>query len=129
MYIGTFHSICLRFLEENRECTRLQRNFTLLDQFDQQYFLYQRLSAYQEIEGSEHILENPKASSWWGKAANLMKWVNKVSEEALNPDDLLNATEPEVQALGRCYQQYQTDLKEENSLDFSTIQIEACAFA
>ena len=25
MYVGTFHSICLRFLEENRESTRLKR--------------------------------------------------------------------------------------------------------
>ena len=104
MYIGTFHSICLRFLEENRDATRLKRSFTLLDQFDQQYFLYQHLSDYQEIEGSEHII-----NGWgWRGAANLMAWVNKVSEEALDPEVLLNAAEPEVQALGRCYQQYQT---------------------
>ena len=62
MYIGTFHSICLRFLEENRDATRLKRSFTLLDQFDQQYFLYQHLSNYQEIEGSEHIING------WGWA-------------------------------------------------------------
>ena len=124
MYIGTFHSICLRFLEEKRDFTRLKRNFTLLDQFDQQYFLYQRLAAYQEIEGSEYILGNPKAP-WWGRAENLVKWVNKVSEEALDPQDLLNAPEPEVQVLGRCYQQYQAHLEEENCLDFSTIQVEA----
>ena len=121
MYIGTFHSICLRFLEEHRDFTRLGRNFTLLDQFDQQYFLYQRLSDYQEIEGSEHII---KGRGWWG-AKNLMTWVNKVSEEALDPEVLLNAPEPEVQALGHCYQQYQKHLEEENCLDFSTIQIEA----
>lgn len=36
MYLGTFHSICLRLLEEHREFTRLKRNFSLLDQFDQQ---------------------------------------------------------------------------------------------
>ena len=54
-----------------------------------------------------------------------MTSVNKISEEALNPDDLLNADEPEVQALARCYQQYQTHLKEESYLDFSTIQVEA----
>ena len=121
MYIGTFHSICLRFLEENREFTRLKRSFTLLDRFDQQYFLYQHLSDYQEIEGSEHII-----NGWgWRGAANLMTWVNKVSEEALDLEDLLNAPEPEVQALGRCYQQYQTHLEEENYLDFSTIQLEA----
>ena len=121
MYIGTFHSICLRFLEENREFTRLKRNFTLLDQFDQQYFLYQRLRDYQEIEGSEHIING---WGWWG-AKNLMTWVNKVSEEALDPEVLLNAPEPDVQALGRCYQQYQKHLEEENYLDFATIQLEA----
>ena len=124
MYVGTFHSICLRFLEENREFTRLKRNFTLLDQFDQQYFIYQRLSEYQEIEGSEHIFGKSGAFSWRG-AAGVMKWVNTVSEEALDPEALLNATEPEVQALGRCYQQYQTHLETENCLDFSTIQVEA----
>ena len=124
MYVGTFHSICLRFLEENREYTRLKRNFTLLDQFDQQYFIYQRLSEYQEIEGSEHIFGRLSAFSWRG-AESLMKWVNKVSEEALDPEALLNATEPQVQALGRCYQQYQEHLEAENCLDFSTIQVEA----
>ena len=124
MYIGTFHSICLRFLEENREFTRMKRNFTLLDQFDQQYFIYQRLSEYQGIEGAEPIIGNPKTSSW-RRAAKLMTWVNKVSEEALDSKVLLNAAEPEVQALGRCYQQYQAHLEEENCLDFSTIQVEA----
>jgi len=39
MYLGTFHSICLRWLEEYREYTRLKRNFILMDQFDQQYRL------------------------------------------------------------------------------------------
>ena len=124
MYVGTFHSICLRFLEENREFTRLKRNFTLLDQFDQQYFIYQRLSEYQEIEGSEHIFGKLSAFSWRG-AESLMKWVNKVSEEALDSEVLLNAAEPEAQALGRCYQQYQEHLEAENCLDFSTIQVEA----
>ena len=124
MYIGTFHSICLRFIEENREATRLSRNFTLLDQFDQQYFIYQNLSDYQNIDGSEHILGKPTIS-WWNRAENLMKSVNKISEEALNPDHLLDADEPEVQALARCYKQYQTHLEEENYLDFSTIQVEA----
>ena len=124
MYIGTFHSICLRFLEENRDFTRLKRSFTLLDQFDQQYFIYQRFSEYREIEGIENIIGNSRTSSW-RSAEKLITWVNKVSEEALNPEDLLNAAEPEVQTLGRCYQQYQAHLEEENCLDFSTIQVEA----
>lgn len=124
MYVGTLHSICLRFLEENRDFTRLKRNFTLLDQFDQQYFIYQRLSEYQEIAESEQILGKPSTSRW-GRAENLMKWLNKVSEEALDLAVLLNAAEPEIQVLGRCYQQYQRHLDAENCLDFSTIQVEA----
>ena len=72
MYIGTFHSICLRILEENREFTRLKRNFTILDQFDQQYFLYQGLFDYQEIEGNEHVLGKPK-TPWWTKAEGYYK--------------------------------------------------------
>ena len=49
MYLGTFHSICLRILEEFREFTRLKRSFTLFDQFDQQYFIFQRLREFQEV--------------------------------------------------------------------------------
>lgn len=31
MYIGTFHSLCLRIIKENLEFTRLKRNYRLLD--------------------------------------------------------------------------------------------------
>lgn len=123
MYIGTFHSICLRILEENREHTRLKRNFTLLDQFDQQYFLYQRLSDYQALEDSEYILGNTRAQ--WRNAESLMKWVNKVSEESLDLNRLLDSDNLQIRALGRCYQQYKGHLEDENCLDFSTIQVEA----
>lgn len=50
MYVGTIHSICLRILEENRECTRLKKNYTLLDQFDQQYLIYQKIRFFLAIE-------------------------------------------------------------------------------
>ena len=35
MYIGTFHSLCLRMLKEHLEYTRLRRNYRLMDSFDQ----------------------------------------------------------------------------------------------
>lgn len=34
MYIGTFHSLCLRIIKENLEYTRLKRNYRLLDDFE-----------------------------------------------------------------------------------------------
>lgn len=124
MYLGTFHSICLRWLEEYREFTRLKRNFIMMDQFDQQFFLYRSLSDYEDIEGIEHIT-GPSSSSGWYRSENLLRWVNQVSEEALDPEQLLEAPDAPVRALGQCYLRYHQQLEEENALDFSTIQYEA----
>lgn len=125
MYLGTFHSICLRWLQENREFTRLKRNFTLMDQFDQQYFIYQQLNQYDAIEGIAHITGDPRNTSAWRRTQNLMKWVNVVSEEALDPEHLITASEEEIRALGHCAILYREQLEESNALDFSTIQFEA----
>lgn len=123
MYLGTFHSICLRWLDEHREFTRLKRNFMMMDQFDQQYFLY-RISEFQAIPDIELVIGGPKQSAW-DKSEKLLKWINTVSEEALNPETLINAPEPEIKVLGHCYTLYQKYLEEENAIDFSTIQCEA----
>jgi DNA helicase-2/ATP-dependent DNA helicase PcrA len=125
MYLGTFHSICLRWLEEYREFTRLKRSFTMMDQFDQQYFLYKRVGLYQELPFIEHILKPDSKQKTWDKTATLLKWLNVVSEEALDYTALMTAEHDEVKALGHAYQLYQQQLEEENALDFSTIQYEA----
>lgn len=122
MYLGTFHSICLRWLQEHREFTRLKRNFMMMDQFDQQYFIYQNLSEFDDLEDIDLLsatLNN------WQRTQDIAKWVNVVSEEALYPADLLSASDPEVRALGRCARRYQELLTEANALDFSSIQLEA----
>jgi len=56
MYLGTFHSICLRILEDFPEFTRLKRSFTLFDQFAQQYFLYQRINEFRPLPNSQLIM-------------------------------------------------------------------------
>lgn len=124
MYLGTFHSICLRILKENREFTRLKRNFIMMDQFDQGYFLYQRMREYLDIPEVSHVIGRKDRSNWQ-KAQNLLKWINKVSEEALDVKHLLDAVDEPVRVLGQCYQIYQDQLEEANALDFSTIQHEA----
>lgn len=124
IYLGTFHSICLRLLEEHREYTRLRRSFTLLDQFDQQYFLYQRLYDYRALPGSALVMGDD-TSGRWAQSEQLMKWLNKVAEEALDPATLEAAHESAVRALASCWRLYQQQLAEHNTLDFSGIQYEA----
>jgi len=87
MYLGTFHSICLRLLKDHREFTRLKRNFALFDQFDQQYFIYQRLREFDEIDDIELVAGKVTAGRWY-RATQLMKYLNKVGEEALDIEAL-----------------------------------------
>jgi len=124
MYLGTIHSICLRLLEEYREFTRLKRNFVMMDEFDQKYFIYARISEYEEIPNLSLIVGELDQSAWL-KTEELVKWINTVSEEALDIQKLVAAPDPEVQALGQCAALYQKHLEENNALDFSTIQYEA----
>jgi DNA helicase-2/ATP-dependent DNA helicase PcrA len=124
MYLGTFHSICLRWLDDHREFTRLKRNFMMMDQFDQQYFFYRRLKEYEAIPNSDQVLGRPDQSSW-NKSQNLLKWLNTATEEALDAATLTAAPDLAVSVLGQCYALYQRHLEEENAIDFSTIQLEA----
>lgn len=123
MYLGTFHSICLRILEEFHEYTRLKRSFSLMDQFDQQYFLYQRIKEFRSLDDANLVIGEDIIGRW-AQSENLLKWLNKISEEAIDADVLHKATEPVIRALGRCFERYQTLLTENNSLDFSGIQYE-----
>jgi DNA helicase-2/ATP-dependent DNA helicase PcrA len=124
MYLGTFHSICLRLLEEHQEYTRLKRSFTLFDQFDQQYFLYQRIKEFRAIPDANLVMGDDGIGRW-KQSENLLHWLNKVSEEALDADVLAQAPEIEVKALGLLFRRYQELLAENNALDFSGIQFEA----
>lgn len=125
MYLGTFHSICLRLLRDHREFTRLKRNFALMDQFDQQYFLYQHLRDYANIPNVELLLGDPQRTSAWYRSDKLLRLVNAVSEEALDPATLSAAPDPSIAALGQCAALYRQQLAEANALDFSAIQYEA----
>lgn len=124
MYLGTFHSICLRLLEDFREFTRLKRSFTLFDQFDQQYFLYQRIKEFRELPDAQLVMGDDQTGRW-AQSENLLKWLNKVSEEALDAVKLAAAPEAEIRAMAACFAKYQELLDQNNSLDFSGIQYEA----
>lgn len=124
MYVGTFHSICLRLVEDFREFTRLKRSFTLFDEFDQQYFLYQHIKNFRELVDAQLVMGDDQ-SGRWAQSETLLKWLNKVSEEALDLDALAAAPEAEIRALAACFSEYQQLLHENNSLDFSGIQYEA----
>ncbi|MFZ4580546.1 MAG: UvrD-helicase domain-containing protein, partial [Myxococcota bacterium] len=124
MLIGTLHSLCLRLVDEHREFTRLKRNYTVLDQFEQQYLLFRRMREFRAVEGIEAVI-GAGLQSGWDIAEKLARRFNQCSEELLDADTLSQSDHADVAALGRLYERYLALLVEENSLDFSTIQVEA----
>lgn len=122
MYIGTFHSLCLRILKENLEFTRLRRNYRLLDAFDQQYMVFQNIYRFRNISEVEIALPNSGA---WKQAEAICNYVNNLSEELVTPEELMPDSDLSIAALGRILKEYREILTEGNLMDFSSIQIEA----
>lgn len=122
MYIGTFHSLCLRILKEHLEFTRLRKNYRLMDAFDQQYMVYQNINRFRNIPGVDAVL--PKGGTW-RQAAEICKYVNNLLEELVTPEELMSDADQSIAALGRILGEYRDVLTEGNLMDFSSIQIEA----
>lgn len=121
MYLGTFHSICLKILKEHIAYTNLKKNFALKDQFDQQYFIYQKYNEFADIEGfSEYI----SSGSFWDRCETILKYVNRLEEELIEADDLINSGNPTYSFYGHLLKKYQDLRIEHNFLDFSSIQTE-----
>lgn len=122
--VGTLHSIFLDIIDEFRAFSRIRRNYTILDQFDQQYFLFQRMPEFRQIDGLEAFLRSSPGISSWRVAERLGEYLNKISEEAVAPGALATASAKELQVLGEAYTLYQNLLEQYNYIDFSTIQVE-----
>ena len=122
MYIGTFHSLCLRILKEHLEFTRLRRNYRLLDAFDQQYMVFQNIYRFRNIPEIDIALPTGGA---WKQAEAICNYVNNLSEELVTPEELMSDSDQSIAALGRMLKEYRDILTEGNLMDFSSIQIEA----
>jgi DNA helicase II / ATP-dependent DNA helicase PcrA len=114
MYLGTLHSICLDILGEFRKYTRLKKSYRVMDQFDQQYMIYQNIKLFLEIYGI-HLLTSTQSN--WRKAVEITKWINKVSEELLSLETLVQAQDEEIKVLGECCQIYKQLCGRENVLE------------
>lgn len=122
MYIGTFHSLCLRIIKEHLEYTRLKKNFRTLDQFDQSYTVFQNIYRFRGIKNFDTVVSSQGA---WKQAGEICGFVNNLSEELIDPAELMADGDIRIAALGEILKVYQEVLTENNLMDFSAIQTEA----
>ena len=121
MYIGTFHSLCLRIIKEHLEYTRLKKNYRTLDAFDQSYMVFQNISKFRAIPDVDSIF----SCGAWKMAQEICVYVNNLLEELVEPESLKSDSNPKIKALGSVLQVYKDILEENNLMDFASIQTEA----
>jgi DNA helicase-2/ATP-dependent DNA helicase PcrA len=110
MFIGTFHSIGVRFLRKHSDLVNLKNDFTILDTSDQLRLLKQVIS-FLNLDEKRYV---PK---------NFLYMIDQAKNLGLFPEDI-NNHEFEVKTdgkFGTIYKAYQERLKNFNSVDFGDL--------
>ena len=97
MYIGTFHSICLRILKDHLEYTRIKKNYRMLDNFDQQYMVFQRINKFRSLPEFDAIFEKKQGA--WRQAGTIVKYVNNLAEELVDTEKMMQDQDEQVVAI------------------------------
>lgn len=121
MYAGTFHSICETILKDYADFTRLGKNFRILDEFDQAYLILQNMNRFMNIPGIENALVT---SGKWKRACELRSYINTLSEELADPEELARDSDEAISALGQAMRLHDEILGENNSVSYSALLVE-----
>lgn len=123
MYVGTFHSICLRIIKENLEYTRFKKNYRVLDQFEQIYTIFQHIDRFYRLPHYDDLFANNKRA--WLQAKEIAMYASKLLEEGVDIGAMLQDKDLKIVAIANILKEYTSILYEENLMDFTSIQTSA----
>lgn len=109
VWLGTFHSICVKILRVHADLVGLKPNFTILGEDDQKRLIKQIL----EAEGLDEKKYPPQA---------LVEKISRLKDRGLTIDKAVNEYRSNV--LLTVYQKYQKRLIELNCVDFGDILLD-----
>ena len=122
MYIGTFHSVCLRLMKEYSEYSEDDGIGRMLDAFEQTYLVCRNIDYFNRLGGySRHIA----AKSTWKQALEICRYVNQMMEELVDIDSMERDSDEDMRFLGKLVKRYQELLDRNGAMDFSSIQTKA----
>ena len=122
MYIGTFHSICLRILKNNLEYTSIKKNYRMLDKFDQQYMVFQNISSFRKLPYFGYVFERTIGA--WRQAGSIVTFINNLTEELVDIEMMKKDSDVQIIGIANILEHYNKIVEEENLIDFSRIQTE-----
>lgn len=108
----TFHSACCRILRRDIEKMGYTRSFTIYDASDSERMM-------------KGVVKDLGLDDKTFPAKLVLSVIGKQKDSMISPEEMLNAAEAasdiRLKHIARCYARYQTQLKENNALDFDDI--------
>src|SRR5579862_4954516 len=109
IWVGTFHSVCVRILRRNGSRIGIAPNFAIIDDTDQRQLVKEILD---DLDYDERQLSPGACLAEIGKAKNALIWPDEYIEKQ---------TSFAGERIANVYKEYQRRLAESNSLDFDDL--------
>jgi len=117
--VGTIHSLCNQFIMDFLHKTWLNKNYRVLDELTQVFFVYEHFDVIAPLENGQYL---GKWDSKWRAINTLISYLNKITEELIEPTELRKSEDPFLFKVAEAYERYVHLLYENNTLDFSHLQ-------
>ena len=118
--VSTIHSFCDRVLTQHRHRTELGHGFDTLDELTQVLFIFEH---FDEIVGApENDLFLSRWQTRWTAIEGARGYFDKITEELVDPQQLINSANPFLLAIGNSYCRYERALADANRIDFAHLQ-------
>ena len=122
IYIGTFHSVCLRLLKEYLGTEDTKKNSRMMDAFEQTYLVCMNIDSFNSLGGFKRHF--PATMGAWKQSVEICRYVNQLIEEMVDIDAMEHDQDEDVRLLARLVKKYQELLERNGAMDFSAIQTE-----
>lgn len=109
VWVSTFHSMCVRILRRDVDCIGYSRSFTIIDSSEQQS-LMKRILKEQNIDPKKY---DPRS---------ILAAISNAKNGLLTPEDYQSLQGDFFQQIvGRCYENYQKELRQNQCMDFDDL--------
>jgi DNA helicase-2/ATP-dependent DNA helicase PcrA len=115
--LGTIHSIANGYLRNFRHYTETEAIGDVLDDLTQYLFIYEHRDDIMGKASDDKYLG--RWSSRWHAIRALSQHFNKITEELINPNDLIESEDAFTSQLGIAYAHYRAALAQSNRVDFA----------
>jgi DNA helicase-2/ATP-dependent DNA helicase PcrA len=122
--VSTIHSFCNRILTQHRHRTDLGHSFDTLDELTQLLFVFEH---FDEIIGpAENDRFLLRWKTRWTAIEGARGYFDKITEELVDPAQLIASADPFHVAIGNAYRRYERALLDTNRTDFAHLQRLVC---